>query len=342
MRSWCSLNFAAIPTVVLGLLYVLGAAGAAPQNASPPLELEATIPLTSVSGRIDHLAIDAKRRRLFVAELGNNSVDAIDVDKGQVIDRLAGLHEPQGVGVSEGVLAVANGGDGAVSLYRSDDLSPLGSIPLGDDADDVQVDQATGRIFVGFGQGAIAVIDPAARAKIGEIKLPAHPEGFQFEPGGDRGYVNVPTANQVAVISGGRQVSSWRSPQSQANFPMALDDDGSTAAVVFRTPPKLVLFDTRHGAVRASLATCADADDAYFDARRKRIYVSCGSGMVDVFDEREPPLRRIAEIATAQGARTSLFVPELDRLFVAVRSGRLNGAKILVYRPKDRAPQKGE
>jgi hypothetical protein len=123
---------------------------------------------------------------------------------------------------------------------------------------------------------------------------------------------------------------------------MALDDDGSTAAVVFRAPPQLVLFGARSGAVRASLATCADADDVYFDARRKRIYVSCGSGAVDVFDEREPPLMRIAEIATAEGARTSLFVPELDRLFVAVRSGRLNSAKILVYRPKDRAHKKGE
>ncbi|AGK58337.1 NHL repeat containing protein [Hyphomicrobium denitrificans 1NES1] len=342
MGTWHSPILAAIPTVFLGLLNAHGGAAATPLDTSPPLELEATIPLTGVSGRIDHLTIDAKRRRLFVAELGNNSVDVIDLDKGRTVGRITGLHEPQGVGVSGDMLAVANGGDGIVSLYRSDDLSPLGSIPLGNDADDVRVDQATGRIFVGFGQGAIAVIDPAARAKIGEIKLPAHPEGFQFTPGGDRGYVNVPAANQIAVISGGRQISSWRSPESRSNFPLALDDDGGTAAVVFRNPPYLALFDTRSGVLRARVATCADADDAYFDGRRTQIYVSCGSGVVDVFDERETSPRRIAEIKTAQGARTSLFVPELDRLFVAARSGRLNGAKILVYRPQDRAPPKAE
>lgn len=337
MRTWRSPIFGAIPTVVLGLLNAHGAASASPQNAFAPLELEATIPLIGVSGRIDHLAIDVKRRRLFVAELGNNSVDVIDLDKSRAINRIIGLHEPQGVGVSGDLLAVANGGDGTVSLYRSDDLSPLGTIPLGEDADDVRVDQATGRIFVGFGQGAIAVIDPAARAKIGKIKLPAHPEGFQFAPGGDRGYVNVPAANLIAVISDGRQVSSWHLPQSHANFPMALDYDSSIAAVVFRAPPKLVLFNARSGSVRARLATCVDADDVYFDKRRKRIYVSCGSGMVDVFDEHKSSPERIAEIETAEGARTSLFVPELDRLFVAARSGRLNGAKILVYRPRDRA-----
>lgn len=340
MRTRHSPILAAIP--LLALLSAPGGAGAAPQNASTPLELEATIPLIGVSGRIDHLAIDAKRHRLFVAELGNNSVDVIDLDKGRAIDRITGLHQPHGVGVSEGVLAVANGGDGIVSLYRSDDLSALGSIPLGDDADNVRVDEATGRMFVGFGHGAIAVINPVVRAKIGEIKLPAHPEGFQFAPGGDRGYVNLPAANQIAVISGGREISSWRLPHSQANFPMALDSVGGTAAVVFRTPANLALFDTRSGLVRARLETCSDADDAYFDRRRRRIYVSCGSGVVDVFDEREPSPRRIAEIETARGARTSLFVPELDRLFVAARSGRLNGAKILVFRPKDRAPKIGE
>ena len=88
MRTRNSPILTAIPTVVLILLSAPGAAGPA------PLELEATIPLTSVSGRIDYLAIDAKKHRLFVAELGNNSVNIIDVDKGQTIDRITGLHEP--------------------------------------------------------------------------------------------------------------------------------------------------------------------------------------------------------------------------------------------------------
>jgi len=309
----------------------------AADELSSPLILETEIPLDRVAGRIDHMAVDLERHRLLVAELGNDTVDVIDLDTLRPVNRITGLHEPQGVGVSAGLLVVANGGDGTVALYRNDDLSPLGSIALGEDADDVHVDQRTGRIFVGFGEGAVAIVDPATRAKIGEIKVAAHPEGFQFAAGGDQGYINVPGAHQIAVISDGRQVASWSLPRSQANFPLALDAAGATAAVVFRNPPRLALYDTKTGAARVK-ETCGDADDVFFDDRRSRVYVSCGSGAVDVFNKAQ--LSRLAEITTKQGARTSLFVPELDRLFVAARSGWFSDAKILVYRPEDGASRK--
>ena len=59
--------------------------------SSPPLALEATIPLHDVHGRIDHMAIDLPRKRLMVAELGNNTVDVIDLDKGTSVHRISGL-----------------------------------------------------------------------------------------------------------------------------------------------------------------------------------------------------------------------------------------------------------
>ena len=64
------------------------------QTASPPLILEAKIPLGEVSGRIDHLGIDVKRQRLLVAELGNNSLGVVDLKAGKVLSRIAGLSEP--------------------------------------------------------------------------------------------------------------------------------------------------------------------------------------------------------------------------------------------------------
>src|SRR4051794_19804863 len=96
--------------------------------------------------------------------------------------------------------------------------------------------------------------------------------------------------------------------------------------MLYRSPPRLVLPDSGSGSVKATLATCGDADDVFFDNRRERIYVSCGSGNIDVFQAAAGGYRSTARIATRSGARTSLFVPELDRLFVAERASPLLGS----------------
>ena len=166
------------------------------QTASPPLILEAKIPLGQVSGRIDHLGIDLKRQRLLVAELGNNSLGVVDLPAGKVQRRIADLSEPQGVAYvpfSDSVF-VANAGDGSVRVLRAEDLTPIGRIDLGDDADNVRLDTVHKRVLVGYGKGALAVIDPAGLSKTADIRLKAHPEGFQIDETGTQVFVNVPDA----------------------------------------------------------------------------------------------------------------------------------------------------
>src|ERR1035437_5355298 len=126
-----------------------------------PLQLEAKIPLGSVHGRIDHMAVDLKRQRLFVAELGNDSVGIMDLANRKLIHTIPGLREPQGVGYepSTDMLYVANAGDGSVRLFDGNDYAARGRIELGSDADNIRVDAAASRIFVGYGSGALAVID---------------------------------------------------------------------------------------------------------------------------------------------------------------------------------------
>ena len=116
---------------------------------------EAKIPLGQVSGRIDHLGIDAKRQRLFVAELGNNSVGVVDLAAGKVLRRIAGLSEPQGVAYVPFAdsIFVANAGDGSVRVLRGEDLTPIGRIELGDDADNVRVDTRAQPSARGLWQG---------------------------------------------------------------------------------------------------------------------------------------------------------------------------------------------
>ena len=325
---------------VAGLLLALAGGGppGLAADAGAPLVLEKTIPLKDVSGRIDHMAIDLTRHRLAVAELGNDTVDVVDLDSGRAVRRIADLREPQGVAFTAGgdALVVANGDDGSVRFFRADDFAPAGRIDLSSDADNVRIDKTTGRLVVGYGGGGLAVIDLVSRAKLADVPLPAHPEGFQLVPDGKRAYVNLPDARQVAAVdlSSGKQVATWQMKGRRANFPMAIDAAGMTLAVAFRSPPRLVLLDAATGAERESIETCGDADDVFFDAGRRRIYVSCGEGAVDVLGRSGGKIQRVAQVKTSSGARTALFVPELDRLYVAVRAGSLGGdAKVLVFRP---------
>jgi hypothetical protein len=319
------------------------AAGPCDLAAKPTtLVLERSIALQGVSGRIDHMAVDLRRHRLFVAELGNGSIDAIDLAAGAVIRRIQGLKEPQGLAYAPetDVLAVASAGDGSVRLFRGAELSPAGILNLGDDADNIRLDPRAGNFVVGYGNGALAVIDPGHVAVLRRVPLKAHPEGFQSDPNTGRAFVNVPDAREIAVVDldAGRQVASWLLPDLRSNFPMALDPARAVVAVVFRHPARLALFDARKGAAIITAETCGDADDVFFDRQRSRIYVSCGEGGLDVWREDGRQLRRLEAVRTAPGARTSLFVPEWDRLFVAARAG-FGGigreAAILVLRPAD-------
>ena len=130
----------------------------------------------------------------------------------------------------------------------------------------------------------------------------------------------------------GKSTAIWKTGNG-SNFPMALDGASGHVLVVFRNPAELVAFAAPNGTVAARVETCGDADDAFVDASRGRVYVSCGEGFVDAFDASGGVYRRIARIATLKGARTSLFVPELDRLFVAARATPEEGAAIWVFRP---------
>lgn len=327
-----------LPRLAVVLLSVFPTAASSASDTSG-LTLERTIPLARVSGRIDHMTIDLQRKRLLVAELGNGTVDAVDLSNGTAIHRIDGLREPQGVGYAprSDVIAVANAGDGAVRLFHGQDFAPLGAVHLGEDADNIRLDPA-GNLVVGYGNGALAIIDPGSRTVVRRMKLPAHPEGFQLDPATRRAFVNLPDARQIAVVdlATGAQVATWPAHDLRANFPMARSDTGAILTV-FRSPPRLVVFDQNTGARQASMQTCTDADDVFFDARRARIYISCGEGTVDIIQQDASGYRPLGQVKTASGARTSLFVPELDRLFVAARAGFFgfgSDAAILVFRPQ--------
>jgi len=308
-------------------------------SAQEPFSLVRTIDLPRVEGRIDHLAIDVAAQRLFVAALGNNTVEVVDLRTGAVAKSIPGFHEPQGLQVVPDVkrVAVANGQSGTVQWLDGTDYHVTRTTPLGDDADNVRYDAAGKRVYVGYGSGAIAAIDPADGKVLGQAKLAGHPESFQLERSGSRIFVNVPTADQIAVVDRAamKVLATWPVVSARSNFPMALDEANHRLFVGCRRPAKVLVFDTTSGKETASFDIVGDTDDLFYDAGRKRLYVSGGEGFIDVFQQEDGNrFGRVARVATAAGARTSLFVPEQHRLYLAVPHRGAQKAEMRVFEPR--------
>jgi hypothetical protein len=305
-------------------------------SSQTPLALVGTIGLPRVEGRIDHLAVDADAHRLYVAALGNNTVEVLDLKSNSHLSSLPGFREPQGIVVASDpkLVVVANGQGEGVQFIDANDFHPIKAVPLGDDSDNVRYDAAAKRLFVGFGSGALAAINPADGKLLGQAKLSGHPESFQLERNGSRIFVNVPAADQIAVVDRAamKVISTWPVVGAKANFPMALDEARHRLFVGCRRPAKVVMYDTTTGKESGSFDVVGDTDDLFYDAPRKRLYVSGGEGYIDVFQEGDAGrFSRLAHVRTAPGARTSLFVPEQNRVYLAVPHRGTQKAEIRIY-----------
>ena len=310
-----------------------------PGEGGKVLSLVATVPLPGVEGRFDHFAADVKGNRLFVAALGNNTVEVIDLATNTRAGSIEGLRKPTGIAFiprpKRGVVAVAAGDDGTCAFFEEGARNPAGIIRDLDDADNVRYDAAADRLYVGYGGGALAVIDPAAMKRVGDIRLDAHPESFRLEEKGARIFVNLPDAGAaVAVVdrTKGAVVATWKLKDAAANFPMWLDEPNRRLFVGCRKPAKVVVLDTDTGRTVTSVDCVGDTDDLFFDAKAHRLYVTGGEGAITVIEQLDADhYRRAGTVPTAPGARTSLFVPELSRLYLAVPHRGKQPAEIRVY-----------
>jgi len=325
--------------ILMVLLVNLMAAGSDMTRAASdtgPLRLIQTVPLPGVEGRIDHLAVDLAGQRLFVAALGNNTVEVIDLKKGQRARSLAGFKEPQGLAYlpETNTVAVANGGDGVVTLLDGASLKRTKTIPFGEDADNLRYDATRKRLYVGYGNGALGAYDMAKGTRLPDVALDAHPESFQLDAASGRIFVNIASLQKVAVVDANRSAvaATWPVTAGAANFPMALDASHHRLFVLTRKPPHLVVLDTETGKDVATLHADGDADDLFYDAARQRLYGCFGAGSVMVFAQGDPDhYSVVATLPTAAGARTGFFSPELRRLFVAVPHRANPSAEIRVF-----------
>jgi DNA-binding beta-propeller fold protein YncE len=309
------------------------------ESGDATIKLAQTIPLPGVEGRIDHFAFDAAGARLFVCALGNNSVEVLDLRKGERIHSINGLASPQGIAYIPKFdrLFVANDKGGVCKIYDGKSFQEIGELNFKDDADNVRYDDATKKVYVGFGNGGIGIIDATQGEMIGSISLSAHPEAFELEKNGKRIFVNVPNARHVAVIdrNQGKVVATWKTDLAFGNFPMALDETNHRLFVGCRIPSRLVVLNTESSEVVTKINISADPDEIFYDGKRHRIYAICGSGKIDIIEQTDPnTYKALTKIDTADGARTGLFVPERDNLFVAVPHRGSQAAEIRCYQLK--------
>ena len=303
---------------------------------NPDFHLIKTIPLPHISGRIDHLSIDLKNHRLFISALGYNSVVVLDLKKEKIIHRISGLDHPQGVLYIPGLnkLFVSTAGDGKLFVYNAADYQLQKTIDFGDDADNLRYDSASGIVYVAYGSGGLGLVNAKNNRLIKKIPLDGHPEAFSINNQDSLIFVNIPDVGELATISlkNYKVVNKTSFIGGLGNFPMALDPAHHRLFVGFRLLPRLKVLNSRTMKLIATLKTDRDADDIYYDAQKKRIYISCGGGYLDVIRQETPDTYKLqTRIKTVEGARTSLYVPQQKYFYLAVPKSEHNSAEIRIY-----------
>lgn len=308
--------------LVAGLALVLGSVATAADQA--PLELVQTIPLKgNKAGKLDHCTLDAKRDRLFVANSPNNSLDIVDLKAGSLLKQVRGQQGVQGLAYAPDLdrVYVGLGTGGFCNIFDGQDYQLKQTVKFEDDADNVRYHAGTHRVYVAHAEKALGVIDAKTAAKITDIKLPGAAEAFQLEKERPRLYLNTPSPSQVLVIDTDKNevISQYPLKLTGGNYPLAIDEANHRLFIGCRKQPMLVVMDSESGKEITGLEIPGDIDDLYHDAKRKRLYASCGEGFLAVIRQIDNDhYELLAKIPTAKDARTCFFDPAGGRLFLVV------------------------
>ena len=334
-RSLVSLSV----NVAAALAFGLGAAQAQPE----PLRQVMTIPLPELSGRIDHLAVDLSGKRVFLAALEKNTVEVVNVGTRAVSQTIKGFQKPQGLLYLTNLhrLFVASGKDGAVKTFDGSPLKPSVSATVSLGADAIGYDPKTNEIYVGSGgsdagkeRGDLTIFDAATLQQKAKLTADAHAGGSLPDGSGKRMFVLVPEKSEVMIVDRPTHTikATWTVQGIQKNVAIAFDEKSHRLFLGVRNPPSIVVLNSDTGEKVASVATAGTLDGLSFDAATRRIYTTGGEGFLDVTQQIDADhYRQIAHISTGPVARTSLFVPEWRRLFVAVPRDKDRAAEVRVF-----------
>ncbi len=304
------------------------------------LELLQTIPLKGKAGNLDHMDLDTKRDRLLVANKPNNTLDVVDLKAGVLLKQIPNQTGIQGVAYAADIdrIYVGLGTNGLCNIFDAETYKTVKTIKFVDDADNVHYFAKTQMAYVGHAEKSLGAISAKTNTLKADIKLPGTVEGFVLETKRPRLYASTPEPSQVVVVDVEKNVVATVYPikMSGGAHPIAMDESTHRLYVACRKEPMVVVMDSETGKEITSVAIPEDADDLYYDAGRKRLYVSCASGFVAVIKVVDADhLEMIEKVATAKGARTCLQIAEKGILYLAVpkQEGK-DGPEIRIYKTK--------
>jgi DNA-binding beta-propeller fold protein YncE len=301
---------------------------------SDKITLISKISMPGIRGRIDHIAYDPINHLVYIAALGNNTIEVVNINTMKVVNSITGLNEPQGILYipSSHTLVVANGGNGNCAFFDAVSYKQTGTVSLKNDADNIRYDTSSHFIYVGYGRGSIAVIDPISKRQVADIRLDDHPESFQISSKHNRLYINVPEAGQIEVadLSTNKITAKWKNNNASSNFPMALDEDNNRLFVAYRNPATLRMINSETGLDIYSASCSGDADDVFY--KDSLVFVSTGIGYIDVFRTTQTSLTQVNHIKTSKGGRTSLLLAAEREILLAVPARGNQPAALWVYR----------
>jgi DNA-binding beta-propeller fold protein YncE len=305
-----------------------------------PLKLIIRTPMPGFTGDFDHFGVDLKGNRLFLAAEEHKTVEVFDLRTGALTHSIEGFGQPlMMVYLPESDrLVVTDGGDSAVHLVDCKTYKIVRTIKLGQGVDHGVLNPANKYYYVESGGGSsapthvLSIIDTKSFKHVGDIAgLPGSSnEGMVIDRAGKKLYVNLTGTDEVGIVDLGTNqlVARWPLPDAHVAHAMVLDEPDHRIFIATRQPAHFIAFNTETGKVVTSLPCVGVNSDMSFDASRKRVYVT-GSETASVFEQRDADhYEHIAEVPTAHRAQSSIFVPDLKRLYVAVSGKGKPDAKL--------------
>jgi DNA-binding beta-propeller fold protein YncE len=336
--------------LIVSACMMMSSVQAAPQQEKEPLRQIQKIPLPNVKGRIDHMDVDVKGKRLFVAGLENGTLEVVDLKEGKWIRSIPGFKAPQGIAYlpSLNKVFVASNDDGMVRVFRGDTFELLDSIQLDLGPNRVAYDPSTNLLYVGYGgrvakkdKGEVGIIDVKTDKHVGDIDVGLRAAEILMDKSGQTLFVFDNVAAKIQVIDTKKRtmVSAWQ-VSTERPGDGAFDEANHRLLIGTRMPPTMTVMDSETGKEIASLPTVEGMDGVYYDGIHKRVYISGGRdtdvGYVFVYQQKDADhYTQIAKIPTRSFAGTSFWCPELNRYYVAAAADDKEEAAILVFEPQD-------
>ncbi len=330
--------------LALASLVTLALPAIAHADSNQPLRLEGSTPLPGYTGDFDHFAIDQATNRLFLAAEDHSTLEVFNLTTGEHEKTIDAVDTPHAIFLVPGTnrMIVTDSGKDLSPILDATSFKVLGHLQLAPGADAAAYDASTGRYYVVTGGKDVDMnvsylneIDPKTGQVLRKLEFDSnHTEAMRAEQKGNRIFVNLADKNEVAVVDKTtfKVIARWPLSGASANLCMALDEANHRLFIVTREPTKMFVLDTDSGATVATLDVPAIVDGVFYDALRKRIYVPGAVGEIGVYQQDDPDhYRELARVPSAKGAKSGLFIPQLDRLYVAASPGRGIGGAVLWY-----------